>query len=310
MSINQRTIQEDTRPVLSSGSAIIRYTRWIPLFLAGIGIVLITTVNGIGLSPDSAGYVSTAHNIAAGNGIEHHIYGQHTLAPKFMPLMPIMLSALDHAFGGELFTAARWFNCFLFGLSLIIVSLIAAQTCRTFNYAWIIAPILMLVSAPLIQAYSMLQTEALFITLLLLNIYTVFRYFKNQHTVLLVVAGIISAALFLTRYAGVSFIAAFLATLLFTGRPGIKHRAGSCMLYGTLALLPAALWLLRNRIISGSMSGVSLQGTMNLSGAVRGILRVTVNILLPIPVSTLTRFILFCLLLSFLRGYFRLSHQA
>ena len=81
--------------------------------LGGVGVVLFSTTAGVGLSVDSASYIETARNLAAGRGyVTLSADGTARKMIHFPPFFPVLLATAT-SLGVDAQIAARWLNAFL-----------------------------------------------------------------------------------------------------------------------------------------------------------------------------------------------------
>src|SRR5262245_17419589 len=122
----QRRIPESARPSRAGGFATLAAP--LALCLAGICLILIATARyGVGLTPDSACYISVARNLVAGNGL---IPDTSVPFVEWPPLFPLLL-ALAAWLGLDPIVAARLLNALAFGLILLVSSLWMQRNIRS-----------------------------------------------------------------------------------------------------------------------------------------------------------------------------------
>ena len=145
-----------------------RYSKislFIMIFFAAAGILMIaftTSRWGIGLFPDSAGYLACARNIINGKGISL-IYDSNgnplrTWLPwtdnetyhlfPWPPFFPLVLSIFGFA-KLNLIQAGRWLNAVLFGANIFLVTLIVKKYLKSF-FLLVFAPIILITSKDMI----------------------------------------------------------------------------------------------------------------------------------------------------------------
>src|SRR5665647_2632768 len=161
-------------------------------------IMLYTRYGGIGISPDSIAYTSVARNFVAGNGFFDYSGTPLVAFPLFYPFfLGLFMFVTQH----DVVQIAPFLNGFLFA-SLIFLSGVLMEhfKYKTNWYKRILLTIITF-SPSLIEIYSMLWSETLFILLVVIFILYFHKYLLNHSILSLVVAGIIAAIAFDTRYA-------------------------------------------------------------------------------------------------------------
>lgn len=219
--------------------------------LAGAAFVTLATARyGVGISPDSAVYLSAARSLAAGHGL-----WQFTGEPlvRWAPGYPVVL-AIPAALGLDLASAARWLNVALFAALILAAGAWIRRHVR-YPYLGAIALAAVALSPALLRVSVYAWSEPLFLLLALLCLLDLERFAREGRRGDLLRAALWAAAATLTRYAGVSLLAPGLwAALTRQGaRPG--RRLLDAVLFKLVALIPLAAWLLRNRLVAGSPVG-------------------------------------------------------
>jgi len=231
------------------------------LSLAGVGIILYATTWGAGLMDDAFIYLTSAKNLAVGNGLVWP-WGEGELLPLtyFPPLFPLLLSGFVRL-GVDAWPAARVLNAIAFGASIFLVGLIgrtAARSSPRLNWGFgLLSALLFLTSDVLIEAHSWAMSEALYIILALLGILLMARALdpgKSSPTrsVDLIAPALVFGLGFLTRYIGLSLILTGLGGILLFKRTSWAGRFWSGVLFGFVSLLPMAGWMARSLLVTGS----------------------------------------------------------
>jgi hypothetical protein len=240
----------------------------IPAAVAGFLIIqALARHGGIGVSPDSVVYISTAANIH-----DHGLIDDFTNMPvmDFPALYPIFLSGIQFLTGQSILSAGPILNGLLFA-TLIWLSgwLMEHFSFPSKWYKWTL--LLFIVFSPcLLEVYSMIWSETLFILLSLLFIIACHRYFRTHSTGALMTAGLIAGLACVTRYAGVSLIGMGGLLMLCDGclpfrKATVRKKIGHMLLFGLVALAPLALNLYRNHRLTGTMTGYREKGLTSLS---------------------------------------------
>jgi len=206
-----------------------------PALLAGALVWRATSEYGPGLSPDSMQFLAAAKNLAAGHGFRRV---EGTPFVEWAPLVPLLLTVVPaRALGIASAAGIAWaagFWVFRRTRSMRVATMAAAAIA---------------VSFPVIFVASHLWSDAPFLFLALVGVLMLERAREGRSVALAAIPAALAA---LTRYLGVTLIAAGIVTLLLERRPDRLRRA---VLYGWLASLPLVLWLVRNVLATGTATG-------------------------------------------------------
>ena len=227
-------------------------------------IIFITIKWGIGLSPDSAGYLAAARNIINGNGINilFDKYGNplmtwlpwrdHEIVHLFPwpPFYPAVLSIFGFI-KANLFLTARFLNAFLFGLNIfLIIYLIKKYLKSTFLAGF--AAIILIVSKDMLSIHSLFWSEPLFIFLGLMGFVFLFYFLENKKILFLLISSLFFGLAFFTRTIGISLIATSAIAVLLYSEMKPKKKIIYTVLSVFTGFLPFSIWTLMNRINYGS----------------------------------------------------------
>jgi hypothetical protein len=230
------------------------YTRFLLLaLLVGTGVFLVwySTIWGAGLISDTFHYAASARNLAAGKGFSIP-YGDGELEPmtKYPPMFPVVLAIFEWA-GISALQGARWINIFLFGVNIVLVFLGVRQLTNSYSFS-LLASLLVSISFVLIEVHAWALSEALYICLGLCTCLALGSYFKESNSAWLVAGGFLAACVLLTRYVGLSLVAAVLI-VIFLSAINIRRKVADALVFGFLALWPIALWTLRSYVLTATL---------------------------------------------------------
>ncbi|MHB1339360.1 MAG: ArnT family glycosyltransferase [Bellilinea sp.] len=213
--------------------------------IGGVAFVLYITDIAPWAYSDSAAYITTARNIAAGRGIvlqdSNNVY---TLLPLHAPLYPLTLS-LPILMGMDALQASRWLNAILFGLTISQAGLATFRFTRSFWLAVSVAGLILFSYEPIV-AFTGAMAEGLFIFFGLLSLVLVATAIhKTSHQNRILVFGGIAAGLaILSRYTGLSVLAAgFLAVFLLV-KGNFGHKLMKALIFAVPGGVLAGFWLL------------------------------------------------------------------
>ncbi|MGD8603483.1 MAG: hypothetical protein PVF49_02805 [Anaerolineales bacterium] len=227
---------------------------WFCLAIAGVVVIRWFTQNGISLWEDSFDYITAASSLAEGRGYGRlDGYGAFRPLTHFPPAYPLLLAGLE-IIGVGIYDGARWLNAVLFGLLIFGSGWLVYRLTR--SAAWSIAAAgLVLVSETLIYAHLWALTEPLYLALTVTCLIALGSYISrpNRRAPLLIGAAAASLAL-LTRYAGIATTMAGAAALIVLAYRPLRRRLLDAGLFLGIAAAPAALFLLRNLSLAGTVT--------------------------------------------------------
>ncbi len=215
-------------------------------------IYLFTAYSGVGLSPDSIMYASTATNIQAHGTL---LTFNKTPLVFFPVFYPFFLSIIQFISRVNPISAGAVINEFLFAGVIFTSGWIMEKfISHSRIYKWIIL-IAIILSPALLEIYSFLWSETLFIFEILLFIIAYWRY-EQRHTAksLLIVAGVTAVAC-ITRYAGITMVGTGGLLLLLDNKLLIKKKIGHILLYGFASISLLVVNLIVNRLSTGLSTG-------------------------------------------------------
>ena len=227
------------------------------LSLVGLVLVTLGTRWGAAISYDSFQYLTAAENLALGRGLAWSAPdGLVVPLTHYPPLLSVVVAILIRS-GFSSMAAIQTLNIALFGLNIYWTGVAARRL--TNSAVWgLLAPILFLLSDVMIQAHAEAMSEALYMALsvpallLLSDMDGAWKPWK------IATAGLLAAAAWLTRYAGLSLLLAGGTVLLLRpGRPRRDRMAAAALFVG-LAAVPMLIWIGRTYMLSGEVANRSL----------------------------------------------------
>lgn len=241
----------DPSPVSSAR----RWWRWVvvgSLTVVAVALVLVNTSrHGVGISPDSTGYLAAARSLLAGRGYTGCDGAPLTAWP---PLFPTLLAGLGLA-GIEPALGARLLNALAFGVMVFLSGRLFNRTLRSPPLA-VIATATVALFFPLIQVASMAWTEPVFVLLITLFVLQGRAYQRRPRLTSLGLLALLAALCSLQRYAGVAIImAGFILVLLPTRGDSRANRLKALVCFAVIACTPLALWMVRNYALTSTFSG-------------------------------------------------------
>lgn len=216
-------------------------------FVGAAHILIRTTVYRALPLGDPPIFTHFAETLTAGEGFEGGLV-------TWPPLLPVVMASFRLVGVGP-YDAGRVVNIISIGLIVLVVGHWLHHHVR-YRPIVIGATVTIVVSYPLARVSSYAQTEALFILIALLALVRMESFLSGRRgkSVFLFSIGL-SALAPLLRWIGVAVIFAGVILILtsrrFSVRAGLKYAA----IYGVASLLPVGLWLTRNWIVSGTLTG-------------------------------------------------------
>ena len=221
------------------------------LALAGAGLGLaLQGGRGALLDWDSVNYISVADSLLAGEGFRQF---NGLVYRDWPPLYPLLLAG-PGVVGIDPYQGAGWLSALAFALTIFL----AGQWLRrrlTSRWLLLWGCLAVALAYPLARQAAFALTETLFILFALLALLAAERFLEGERRAALLWAGLFTALACLTRYLGIALVLAIVLLLALQGGATLRRRAQHIALYALLALAPLGLWLLRNYLLLGSLTG-------------------------------------------------------
>jgi hypothetical protein len=215
-------------------------------------IFLFTRHGGIGIEPDGVVYITTAENLHSNGRLVDFTQGPLV---DFPALYPFFLSGLMLLTGLKPLVFAPVLNAFLFAVIIYLSGCIMERFLYK-SKGYKIAVLSCIVISPcLLEVYSMLWSETLFILLLFLFMIAMRRYFQSYSRKALIATAIIVSLASVTRYAGITIIATGGLLLLLDSKPPMRRKLTDILIYSAISSLLLIINLARNYSVSGTMTG-------------------------------------------------------
>lgn len=221
-----------------------------PLACLALLMAWLATRWGIGTSPDSVAYISSARNLWSPDPDSQIAL---VFRPPFYPVLLALLSLT----GLDVLIVARWLNIGLLLANTLLLSLIVRRSYP--HPAWLgpLLGLLFLAALPLLEIHAYAWTEPLFILLGFAALYLLAAAHPRPSLVQFTAVALLLAASLLVRYAGLAFILTAVLALLWWGGLGWAAWRRAVLL-GAAACLPLILWMGYNVGQGGSATGRSL----------------------------------------------------
>jgi hypothetical protein len=211
-----------------------------------------TSYSGIGISPDSIMYASTAHSIYAHHNLITFNGGPLVFFPVFYPFF---LSVLLFITRVDTITAAPFINSLLFaGVIFFSGYVISKFKSHSVIYKWFI--LLGIVLSPgLLEIYTYLWSETLFIFEVMVFVWAYWHYMQKHSMISLILLGILVAISCITRYAGVTLIMTGGILLLLDNQLVLRKKIAHLFIFGFISISLLVVNLIINRLSSGLSTG-------------------------------------------------------
>ncbi len=238
---------------------IIQYVllrHWDALLASVVGCIWIafyTSKGGIGISPDSVAYLSTADHFA--DSFRFSDYNNLPLV-NFPLGYPFLLGAIKMVSGANLLLLAPYLNAFLLASALYAVSFLLTE-CGIQSGGFRFLILLFILSNPgMLEVYSMLWSETIFIVLGLFFVIAFLRYLKTNSVSWLLWAALIVGLNCMVRYVGITWIITGGILILFNARFNWQLKLKHVLVFGITASVLPMLNTLRNYWVSDTIAGV------------------------------------------------------
>ena len=220
--------------------------------LIATAVVLWSTASfGAGVDSDSAQYLSAAESASRAAGWISVDGSPYTLWP---PLFPSILAA-SKVFGASIPDSARWLGASSAFAVVLFSALTVARISRT-KLAPIAVAVVLASSPALAANCAMALSEPLFLALCAASCWTWVRFTERANGASFVALIALSAAALMQRYVGLALIASIAVLLMWpTDAQPLLDRVRRALAYIALAVLPIALWFVRNRLVAGTLDG-------------------------------------------------------
>ena len=217
---------------------------------AAAGLVLLRqAAYGPGMLADGLSYIMAARNLLAGDGLGGY-WGYWDIWP---PLYPALLAGGGGLFGLDPYAVAGPLNAVLFGLTVLVAGWWLRRRLHS-RFLWLWGCFSIALALPFAEVASHALSESAFILFVTLALTQIDAHLGGGGRASLLRAGAFSAAACLTRYMGASVIVAVIPLLL-AARVAPREKMKRIAVYTLLAAAPVGLWMLRNFLLVGYMTG-------------------------------------------------------
>lgn len=220
-------------------------------FVGSAHLLIRSSGHGLMISHDSLNFLSTAENLAAGEGLRNYSFEPYVRWP---PLYPGVL-ALANLFGLDVFNGSRILNIVMIGLIVLVTGHWLSRYIR--SRALVVGVTVMIVISYTINwVASFAWYEIMFIFLSLISL-TQLSAFLNQEKYIraFALSASFASLAILTRYLGIAITVSAVILILANKRLLIHKRLVFSAIYGILSIVPTAAALVYSRISFGHYTG-------------------------------------------------------
>ncbi len=207
--------------------------------------------HGIGLSPDSVGYLAVAQHLLEGKGFLSYRGEPFVLQP---PLYPLVIATISFLLGSTPATSALLLNLLLFIAVAYLSGRLAILITKSFPIS-IAVCISVVLGVPITWVSVFAWSEMLFIFLTTLAFLHLIGFVSSKETKDLLACSLSLACSCMVRYAGIFSVFSLLLFLIMIPSGRLQKKAYQIIPFSFISFLPISLWTLRNYILSGTLFG-------------------------------------------------------
>ncbi|MBW4888226.1 hypothetical protein KXQ82_00800 [Mucilaginibacter sp. HMF5004] len=231
--------------------------------IAGFFVVnIFTRYAGVGISPDSIMYLSTARNLNAHHGLIFFSGKPIVAFPVFFPIFLAIVQFITHT---DVLALASTLTGLMFA-SVIFLSGVVMEgfTYPSKLYKWFIL-IALVLSPSLLEIYSMLWSETLFMVLMLLFFIAYKNYLDTHSIKALLWVSAIAAIACITRYAAITLVLTGGLLLLCDKQLNIRKKISHIFLFGGISVSLLIVNIIRNSLVTHTGTGPRYKSVTSLS---------------------------------------------
>ena len=216
----------------------------------GAVLILLRIANGVGVMGDAGPYLSMAGKLTTREG---WLLWPSAYNASWPPAYPTLL-ALASGFAFDPRDVAGPLNAAAFGLTIFVAGHWLRQRVQS-RFLVVLGCLSILVSIPVVWVSSWAWSEATFILATTLALFHGDEHLTSGKRSSLVWAAAFTALACLTRYSGVALIMVFFLLLVLQRGAIAMEKARRIGLYLAIALTPIGLYMLRNVLLTGTLTG-------------------------------------------------------
>ncbi len=234
------------------------------LIAAAIGFTIIqifSNHSGIGVSPDSVTYISAARHMLDGKGFrafdDFPVVDFPVGYPFFLAIVSFFtrMDSLQYGAIG---------NGVLFGSLIYLCGTVMNGFYHTSKWYQRVLLSCLVLSPALLEVYSMLWSETIFLLLLVLFSIAIKKYVERPGMKWLLISAILVSLACVTRYAAIVLVGIGLFLIFFEGKLSWGKRFRHCLFFGIVSLLLLVVNLIRNETIVHLATGARQKSISSL----------------------------------------------
>jgi hypothetical protein len=231
--------------------------------IAGFFVVnLFMRYAGVGISPDSIMYMSTARNLNAHMGLNY--FGNKPIV-AFPVFFPVFLAIIQFITQTDPLVFAPILTGLLFAAVIFLSGVIMERfTFPSKLYKWLVLGALIL-SPSLLEIYSMLWSETLFMVLMLVFFIAYKNYLRSYSIQALLLVALVAAISCITRYAAITLVGTGGILLLFETHLPTRKKIGHILLFGSISVSLLIANVVRNSLVTHTGTGPRYKSLTSLS---------------------------------------------
>jgi len=246
---NQRAAEGAASTAPAWRRAILLWVILSCMAIAGLTAQRVSTENGMGVSPDSFGYLGAAHSLREGKGLTIPWDGGRPMT-HWPPLYPALLAGVG-CVGLDSLNAGAWLNAIVFAVSILALGGLVGYATRK-PWCAIVAAFLLLTSADFLSVHTWIWSEPLFVCFCLFFLCLMHRYVDDPRPGVLLASAEAASLAMLTRYAGVALVATGVIAIGMFGPKPLLRKLRQMAVFTAVSCTPLIVWLIRNSIVGGT----------------------------------------------------------
>ncbi|MFN7210618.1 MAG: hypothetical protein ACK4P1_09540 [Aggregatilineales bacterium] len=234
-------------------------------------IVFATQPFGMGISSDGMTYLLVSESIARGEGAL-------TAYVAWAPFYPFLIAFVHKLLQVDLLTAALLINAALLWAIMVLTTITISKLTRNLAITALSA-VALATFPPVFRVSLWAMSETPFIALSICLFVAMDAYIEQPRFTRLIIAALLTALLCLTRYTGMAVVgitALFLLIFHWRRHDSLGLIISRIAIYSLVALLPLAIWAVRNIALSGTPFGIRAPALETVGGSLARIIVVFV----------------------------------
>ncbi len=263
------------------------YAGMLFLGLLSAAIFLVaTTKTGLLVETDTTSYLSAGRHLAAGEG---YIAMDGDTYVWWPPLYPAVLAPLCGVSRFGALELNRWLNALLLMLATCLSGCIARRVFQgTQGFFWP-GMLLFVLARPLLISFSSAMSEPLYLVLQAVFLLYLVKYLQEGKAFDAAASALAAALCSLTRYIGVYLLPVAGLVFLLTSSISLQRRVVRTLAFGLAAGFPLALWVGRNWLMAGTLTGPRSAAELSLGENLASLAATISGWYTPLPAVWTTR---------------------